>query len=91
VTESSKGGFYGRSAFRVGEPLPGVLFLKDLGDILDVGLARAYQLEHAGELVAFEMKPPVGGRRRYSGKKVQQWLDGDGEAPRFFGSARRRA
>lgn len=88
--EGRRGGVYGASAFRVGELLPGVLYLEDLAAILSVKQARAYQLEKAGELAAFEMRPRIGHRARYSGKKVQQWLDGEGQASRFLGSARRR-
>jgi len=84
-------GVYGRSTFRVGEPLPPILVIADMAAILDVSLQRGYQLHHANELIAFELKPRIGNRPRYSGKKVQQWLDGDGEASRFFASARRRA
>jgi len=84
-------GVYGRSEFRVGEPLPPILFVADFAAILDVSLQRGYQLEHANELIAFELKPRIGNRRRYSGKRVQQWADGDGDASRFFASTRHRA
>jgi hypothetical protein len=80
---------YGRSLFRVGEPLPGVLYLGDLAAMLDVKESRAYELQAKNELVQFEMRPRIGGIARYSGTKVQRWLDGEAEhAPRYFKSAR---
>jgi hypothetical protein len=84
------GAVYGRSRFRVDEPLPGVLYIADLAAILHVSLQRAYQIEQKGDLRVFEMKPRVGNRARYSGRKMQQWLDGDGESSRYFGASRRR-
>jgi hypothetical protein len=87
-------GTYGRSVHKVGEPLPQVLVLSDLAAILGVGTTQAWQLEHDGELAKFECLPRVGKRRRYSGKKVQAWVDGEGEAAepsRYFASARKAA
>lgn len=80
---------YGRSPFRVGDPLPGVLYLGDLAAILDVGESRAYDLQSKHELEQFEMRPRVGGIARYSGRKVQLWLDGESQTqPRYFKAAR---
>jgi len=83
------------SNVKVGDPLPAVLVVHDLADLLGIGLSRAYELENAGEFVMFELKPRVGKRVRYSGKKVQAWLDGtDLTEPlsagrEYFGSAKR--
>ena len=86
---AASGPCYGRSPFRVGEPLPGVLYLADLAAMLDVKMSRAYDLQARNELVQFEMRPRIGGIARYSGRKVQQWLDGDAQTqPRYFKSAR---
>jgi hypothetical protein len=80
---------YGRSPFRVGDPLPGVLYLGDLAAILELSYGRATHLQAANEFVIFEMRPRVGGTARYSGKKVQAWLDGEAESTqRYFKSAR---
>jgi len=90
-TVTPAAGTYGRSSFRVGEPLPLVLVLEDLAAILGVGRSQAYALEHAGELAPLECLPRVGGRRRYSGKKVQAWVDGEGEEveSRYFQAGRK--
>ena len=82
---------YGQSPFPVGEPLPGVLYLADLAAILGVKMSRAYDLQARNELMQFEMRPRIGGIARYSGVKVQRWLEGDDAASttrRFFASAR---
>jgi len=78
VTTVPAAGTYGRSAYRVGEPLPQVLVLPDVAAILGVASSQAQRLEHAGELAPFECLPRIGTRRRYSGKKLQQWVDGEG-------------
>ena len=86
-------GTYGRSRYRVGEPLPLVLVLDDIAAILGVGKSQAYQLEHAGELAHLECLPRIGGRRRYSGKKVQAWVDAEGDEveSRYFQAGRKAA
>jgi Tfp pilus assembly protein FimT len=68
-----------------------VLYLEDLALILSLSRSRAYELQHTNELKMFELRPRIGNVARYSGKKVQAWLDGDDqtEAPRYFASARR--
>lgn len=80
----------GRSRFVVGQPLPVVLKRNDLAGIFNVSMVTGWRMEREGKFRLFELLPRVG-RARYSGKKVQQWLDGEGEAPRYFASARRRA
>lgn len=80
---------------RVGEPLAAVLLIDDLQRVLRLEKSRAYVLEAAGEFAIFELLPRLGNRRRYSGKKVQAYLDGAVvEAPaagasRFFQKGRR--
>jgi hypothetical protein len=71
-------GHRGRSAHHVGDPLPAVMLLGDLARVLGLGSSQAWQLERAGELERFEL-PRVGKRVRYSGKKVQAWLDGEND------------
>ena len=82
---------YGNSPFPVGVPLPGVLYLDDLALILEVGRARAYGLQAANAFAQWELRPRIGNVARYSGRKVQAWLEGEDatEAPRYFASARR--
>ena len=83
---------YGRSRFRVGDPLPLVLTSAEVGGILDYGAARTSQLKKVGAFDLFEILPRIGPSARYSGKKVQQWLDGGLEAPKssHFGIGSRR-
>jgi len=85
---AASGPRYGRSPFLVGEPLPGVLYLADLAAILDVGMSRAYGLQSRNELMQFEMRPRIGGIARYSGRKVQQWLEGESTTQRYLTRAR---
>jgi hypothetical protein len=54
-------------------------------------MSRAYDLQARNELMQFEMRPRIGGIARYSGVKVQRWLEGDDATSttrRFFASAR---
>jgi hypothetical protein len=71
----------------LGEPLPSVLRLADLARVIGLSRHRAWALETAGELAFLEILPRIGARARYSGTKVQRWIDGDGPAApvsRFF-------
>lgn len=79
----------GSDALRVGEPLKAVMKLRDLARAIGVSESRASKLQRAGALTFLELTPRLGPMARYSGRKVQQWLDGDGDVSRFFGSARR--
>lgn len=67
----------GHSTHRVGDQLPAVLVLSDLEPIFGLGIKRLWHLEQLGELKKFETRDRIGGRVRYSGKKVQAWLDGE--------------
>jgi len=82
---------YGHSPFQVGVPLPGVLYLDDLALILEIGRSRAYGLQAANAFAQWELRPRIGNTARYSGRKVQAWLDGEDQTQpsRYFASARR--
>lgn len=84
---------HGRAGYVDGDPKPEVMVLKDLEPVLHLGTTRVWQLEKAGELVFLEILPRVGNKARYSGKKVQQWIDGELAAPArpfsSFGRGRR--
>jgi len=76
----------------VGDTLPAVLVLEDLARLLGISHSRAAHLAAAGEFDAFELTPRIGRRLRYSGAKLQRWLDGPTDAPasRFFQKGTRR-
>jgi hypothetical protein len=83
---------YGRSAFPIDEPLPPVLSGREVGAILGYGGPRSSQLKTAGAFDLFEILPRIGLTARYSGKKLQQWLNSelDTRSARVFGGTRRR-
>jgi hypothetical protein len=88
-------GAYGHSRFLVGDPLPAVLVLRDLADLLGVGSSAVWAMFKRGDLKRFELDK-VGNRPRFSGRKVQAWLDGksdaepdDSEGRRYFSAGRR--
>lgn len=86
-------GFRGHTNHRLGDRLPAILVLSDFGPLLGLKTSRLAALQAAGDLECFELLPRVGARRRYSGKKVQAWLDGElplPAAPPIFVKARRR-
>lgn len=66
---------------RVGETLPAVLLLPDLARLLGLSLKRTYALAAAGEFDRWEIRPRIAKRWRFSGKKVQAWIDGETETP----------
>lgn len=61
---------------RVGDPLPAVLLLPDLIAILNLSASHLQRLERDGWLKPFELLPHIGHQQRYSGRKIQDWLDG---------------
>jgi hypothetical protein len=67
--------------YRVGEPLPQVLTLRELGPILGLGYTRLWQLEKAGELERFECPDVIGNKKRYSGRKLQAWAEAQDAEP----------
>lgn len=77
----------GQSGYVDGDPKPEVMVLKDLESVLHLGTTRMWQLERAGELAFLEILPRIGNKARYSGKKVQAWIDGElATPPRSFRS-----
>lgn len=81
--------------FKAGEALPAVLVLRDLAELLDLGSSRTWELYQAGEFARFELLPRLGNRPRFSGARVQAWIDGQAvdEQPedlRYFTAARRQ-
>lgn len=83
--------------FTAGGPLPAVLVLRDLEELLGLGHSQVWTLYQRGEFARFELTPRIGNRPRFSGARLQAWLDGVEEPPavddtprRFFASARRR-
>jgi predicted DNA-binding transcriptional regulator AlpA len=83
------------STYHVGEPLPLVLVLRDLEQILGLSATRAWRLWKQGEFRQFELEM-IGNRPRFSGARVQAWLDGhrletpETNSRRYFTSARRQ-
>jgi predicted DNA-binding transcriptional regulator AlpA len=85
---------------RVGEPLPAVMVLQDFESVLGLGHSRVWELYEKKAFATFEILPRLGGRPRFSGARVQAWIDGqavDGQAVddqtdglRYFTSARRQ-
>jgi hypothetical protein len=78
---------------KAGDPLPAVLMLRDLADLLRLGHSRIWDLYRAGEFARFELRPRLGNRPRFSGARFQAWIDGEAEPERepsrYFASARR--
>jgi hypothetical protein len=75
-------------AYVAGEPIPSVLVRADLAALLHLGTTQAWKLEKAGAFKFLELTPAIGRRARYSGKLVQQWIEGQTETSRFFGRKR---
>jgi len=81
------------ATFKAGDPLPAVLVLRDLAELLGLGHSRIWDLYTAGEFARFELLPRLGKRPRFSGARLQAWIDGtEAAAPasRYFGAGRRR-
>ena len=81
--------------FHAGEALPAVLVLRDLAELLGLGATRTWELYKAGEFARFELLPRLGNRPRFSGARLQTWIDGTDatvpiEGSRYFASARRQ-
>jgi hypothetical protein len=80
----------------VGDPLPAVCELKDVGELLGLGSTRVWELYQAHAFDFALLQPAVGNKPRFSGKKLQAWSDGelevDASATRHFfgGRAKRR-
>lgn len=63
--------------YQVGDRLPLVLDLKQLGAVLGLSPARIYTLYQRGEFDFALMRPTVGNKPRFSGQKVQAWSAGE--------------
>lgn len=83
------------SRFRAGDALPAVLVLRDLAELLALGSSRTWELYQQGEFARFELLPKLGNRPRFSGKKLQAWLEREEDAveteSRYFKAGRRAA
>ena len=80
--------------FHAGDALPAVLVLRDLAELLGLASSRTWDLYQRGEFARFELLPRLGNRPRFSGRKVQAWLDqdeaaGDTADSRYFKAGRR--
>ena len=81
------------SPIHAGEALPAVLVLRDLADLLGLKSSRVWDLYQAGDFARFELLPRLGNRPRFSGARVQAWIDGTEaavDAARFTAAGRRR-
>lgn len=83
----------GAPRFKAGDALPAVLVLRDLADLLGLGHSRVWDLYQADEFARFELLPRLGNRPRFSGKRLQAWLDLEEQSPevesRYFKAGRR--
>jgi hypothetical protein len=61
--------------YRVGDRLPAVLELKDLEAVLGLAHARIWALYEAGDFAFALLSPTIGNKPRFSGKKIQAWID----------------
>lgn len=66
-------------ACKVGDPLPLALDAHDLAAIFGRSLNTIYDWKKAGKLRRFELRQPMGAKR-WSGRLLQQHLDGSGAA-----------
>lgn len=72
--------------FRLGDPLPLRCLPEHLQAIFQIGPSRFYALVKAGRFDRFELRPRIG-RRAWSGKLLQRYLDQEGSSSRFVKSA----
>lgn len=70
TNESSK------SDFRVGEPLPKAMGEKDMCRAFGWSRATFYAKQREGALKPFELPRVIVRNKKYSGEKVQQFLNG---------------
>ncbi len=61
----------------VGEPLPVALDAHDLARVFGTSLNTIYDWHKAGKVRRFELRKPMGSKR-WSGRLVQDFLDGGG-------------
>jgi len=74
-------------ALRVGDALPARLYSDDLMRIFGIAKSRFYVLQARGAFDRFQLKPTIG-RRAWSGKLVQAYLDGEAPAVKRPGTLR---
>ncbi len=59
------------------QALPAALSVRDLARIFQVGIGTIYGYHYSGRLRRFQLSKPIGARR-WSGKLVRDFLDGEG-------------
>jgi hypothetical protein len=64
---------------QVGETLPAALDAKDLARAFGMSLHAIYDWHKHGKIRRFELRKPMG-PKRWSGRLVQEFLDGGGSA-----------
>lgn len=65
--------------------LPPLLTDRDLMDLLGIRKSQFYAKKALGTYRHLEARPPMTGRTRYSGSKVQAWIEGHFTYARTFG------
>ena len=60
---------------KVGDVLPKALGAAELCEAFGISYTTFYRLQQAGEFKPFELSRPIG-RKRWSGEKVQAFLNG---------------
>lgn len=60
----------------LGKPIPALMNDTELRQVLSMSTAKFYELKKAGKFKMFEVSRPFG-QRRYSGARVQAYLDGE--------------
>lgn len=63
--------------YQVGDRLPLVLDLKQLGAVLGLSPARIFTLYQHGEFDFALIRPTVGNKPRFSGQRIQAWSAGE--------------
>lgn len=71
-----------RDRVRVGEPLPARCLQEDLMRIFQIQRTQFYRLVKAGKFDRFEIRPRIG-RRAWSGKLIERYLNGESGSSRF--------
>lgn len=87
----------GVGQLKVGERVNAVCTVVDIARALGVTVARVHQLRKQGHLERFLLDSLGDGKARYSGEKLQRWIDGERQdavlrsaSRHYFGSARKR-
>jgi hypothetical protein len=64
-------------AFKVGDPLPVALDAHDIAHVFGRSVKTVHGWHKAGKLRRFDLPKPIGSKR-WSGRKLQEFLDGGG-------------